>query len=457
VQDAVSTKLSVVIRYSVQALLGVALMLFMSWRLALAIVLAVLILVGVSLLFIRNLRGAARAYQDRLSIYVAYVAEVFGGIKVVRNLGASEQVLERARGLNSAVSSSGERRIVWGAAFSSGASALLNILLLLVAGYGASLVFAGDLTLDQFIAFILYGAIVAVSFSFLLGAYGDLIQGLGGLERVLLLIGDAVNSESHFEGVDTDKAALFKGLGGMALEFSGVTFSYPLAPSESVLEDLSVRIGSGEFVGVVGPSGCGKSTLAQLILGLYQPQRGVISLGDLPLGEFSAGGISNFVSWVPQEPMLFDCSVIDNLLLGNPGLLRDEALKVLLSWGFLDFVEQLALRFDTVLGERGASLSGGQRQRLAIARALLRRPKVLILDEATAGLDSELEELVFKVVRGYLPEATVVVISHRLSSVSGADRILVIEDGRIVQSGTHRQLLMEGGIYQRYYQRQGLG
>ncbi len=458
VQDAVSTKLSVIIRYSVQALLGVVLMLFMSWRLTVAIVLAVLLLVCVSLLFVRNLRGAARGYQDRLSSYVAYVAEVFGGIRVVRNLAASEQVLERANLLNSAVSRSGERRITWGAAFSSGASALLNVLLLLVAGYGATLVCAGDLTIDQFIAFILYGAIVAVSFSFLIGAYGDLVQGLGGLERVLSLIGDAVNSQSSVERANSDRTINFKSDKGLELEFSGVTFSYPLSPNDLVLDEISFKIASGEFVGFVGPSGCGKSTLAQLLLGLYRPQKGVISLGGIALSEVAAFEISKLVTWVPQEPTLFDCSVIDNLLLGSPNLLRDEVLKLALSWGFLDFVEQLEFKFDTVLGERGASLSGGQRQRLAIARALLRQPKVLILDEATAGLDSELEERVFKVIRGYLPDATVVVISHRLASVSGASRIFVIDGGRVAQSGTHSELLADGGgIYQRYCHRQGLG
>jgi ABC-type multidrug transport system fused ATPase/permease subunit len=166
--------------------------------------------------------------------------------------------------------------------------------------------------------------------------------------------------------------------------------------------------------------------------------------------------LRQLVAWVPQEPTLFGFTVIENLLLGNPLLLRDEALKTLRSWDFLDFIETLELGFDTLLGENGTLLSGGQRQRLAIARALLRRPALLLLDEATSGLDSETERQVLQAIRSHVPLVTLVVISHRLSTVRDADTIYVLTEGRVVESGTHQELTSNTGLYRQYAERQTL-
>jgi ATP-binding cassette subfamily B protein len=457
VQDAVSVKLSVILRYGLQVLFGVLLMLCMSWKLTAAIVASVVLIVGSSLLFVSRLRLASRNYQDALARFTSFASEVFGGVKIIRALGAVEQLIRRAETTNKAACELGERRIFWSAGFSSGASALLNILLLCVAWYGITLVMSGALPLNELAAFVLYGAIVAVSFSFLLGAYGDLIQGLGGLERVLQLV-DPEGGEgvSDFSSSAIEDRLKTPQNGGVAVTCEGLTFAYPGREDQPALQGLTCNIQAGSFTAFVGPSGSGKSSLVQLLCKLYQPQVGQITLNQEPISEVSDAHLRQLVAWVPQEPTLFGFTVIENLLLGNPLLLRDEALKTLRSWDFLDFIETLELGFDTLLGENGTLLSGGQRQRLAIARALLRRPALLLLDEATSGLDSETERQVLQAIRSHVPLVTLVVISHRLSTVRDADTIYVLTEGRVVESGTHQELTSNTGLYRQYAERQTL-
>lgn len=459
VQEAVSVKLSVIIRYGLQVVFGIILMLFMSWKLTAAIVVSVLILVGVSLLFVSALRAASRRYQDALARFTSFASEAFSGVKIVRVLAAQEQLLKSAAISNSEALLNGERRVLWGAGFSSGASALLNLLLLCVAWYGVTLVIGGVLPLNELAAFVLYGAIVAVSFSFLLGAYGDLMQGLGGLERVVQLID---NGESDDGDASDEKSIASSNLltvpqsSGAQVVCHGVSFSYPGRSEQLALQGFSCVLAAGSYTAFVGPSGSGKSSLVQLICKLYNPQSGEITLNGVSLNKLPDSFIRQQIAWVPQEATLFGFTVLENLLLGNPLLLRDEALKILNGWEFLDFVQTLEFGFDTKLGEHGTLLSGGQRQRLAIARAVLRKPALLILDEATSGLDSETEAHVNRVIRQHLPEATVMVISHRLATVKNADTIYVLSEGRVLDSGTHDQLISKPGLYRQYVEMQGL-
>ena len=204
----------------------------------------------------------------------------------------------------------------------------------------------------------------------------------------------------------------------------------------------------------MGPSGAGKSSLIQLILSFYLPAEGEISVGGVSLKEINSIELRTRVAWVPQEPLLFGFSIFENLVLGNPMAKRHETLETLNRWGFLDFIDRLPQGIDTQLGEYGSQLSGGQRQRLAIARALLRRPSVLLLDEATSALDSELEEKILSVIQSELRAATVLVVSHRITSVRSADRIIVMSDGRIIEQGSHDELVRREGLYKLYTDRQ---
>jgi len=458
VQDLVSVKLSILARYGIQVVFGVVLMVAMSWRLTAATVISVGFIVGVSLLFVGCLRRASRMYQSELAHFTSFAAECFSGIKVIRALGAQEHVVAAAEQRNTATRDAGENRVWWSASFSSGVSALLNIVLLLVAWYGLSLVGIGTLPLNELAAFTLYGAIVAVSFSFCIGAYAECMQGLGGLERVFELIGTA--KQETTQPLFKRQRAVSGMVSAVGVRCRELSFRYPDRPSQLVLDSFSCSIEAGSVVGVVGPSGCGKSTFVQLLCRLYRLDIGAIDLlldnQIVSLDDISEQQLRRLIAWVPQEPHLFGFSIIDNLMLGEVELERDEVLKLIQTWEFLDFIAPLVNGADTLLGESGTLLSGGQRQRLAIARALLRKPALLILDEATSGLDSETEAAVMRAIRQYIPHATIIIVSHRLATVAKADTIIVIEQGKVVQQGSHAQLSAIAGVYQQYSQHQAL-
>ena len=450
VQDAASIKLSVILRYGLQVVLGTALMAWMSWRMTAAIVVSVLCMAAVSSVFVRSLRAASRAYQASLAALTAFAAECFSGAKIVQALGAQESASRSFVGMSRDVLREGQRRVRVSASFSSGAGLLLNLLLLVVLWYGIRLVASTQLPLSSLAAFALYGAIVAVSFSFLVSAYAELVQSLAGLERVFQLMagqaGDAARRERGAQRIES-----------VQVDLHDVSFSYPSRPTTPVLDHLSFSLRAGATTGLVGPSGSGKSSIAQLLLKLYAPTAGRLLVNGVDIQELGEDAIRGSVAWVPQEPCLFGFSVIENLLFGNERLTRDEAQRTARSWGFLSFIDELPDGFDSKLGEHGSQLSGGQRQRLAIARALLRNPSLLILDEATSGLDSETEAQVLRAARAALPTATLLVISHRLSTVREAELIVVLNEGRVFEQGSHHELRSRPGLYQEYASRQALG
>jgi ATP-binding cassette subfamily B protein len=243
---------------------------------------------------------------------------------------------------------------------------------------------------------------------------------------------------------------------GPTIALHNVTLTYPSRPDVKVLQDLSLVIQGGKKTALVGPSGSGKSSVVQAILKFYAVESGRITLDERDLLQLPEQELRATIAWVPQEPQLFGFTIYENLIFGNPDAPSEQILSVVESWGFMDFLSTLPKGIHTSLGEQGTQLSGGQRQRLAIARALLRRPRVLILDEATSGLDSETEELVLNAVGDYLPQATILVISHRLATICRSDAILVVEAGHLVAQGTHAELRTQPGLYSEYVARQAL-
>jgi ATP-binding cassette subfamily B protein len=448
VQDLVSVKLSVVLRYGIQVILGTFLMIWMSWQMTAAIVGSVVCMIAVSGACVRSLRTASRRFQSELAGLTAFAAETFAGIKVVRAFGAEKAIDRVFLGMSREVLEAGQGRARVSAGFSSGASLLLNLLLLAVLCFGINLVRHERLPVNDLAAFALYGSIVAVSFAFLVNAYSEVVQGLAGLDRVFELC----EAESPRGGTLSEVISL----AGPAISFEEVSFAYPSRPDTVVLDKLSLTIAAGSTVGIMGPSGAGKSSIVQLILKFYEGKAGVILVNGVELSAISNKELRSKVAWVPQDPLLFGVSLYENLTLGGVAIARSELETRIQSWGFLDFITELPGGLDMVLGEHGTQLSGGQRQRIAIARAILRNPRLLLLDEATSGLDSILEERVLKVVKTHLPDSTVIIVSHRLSSVRAADSILMINEGRVVEQGSHSELQRAGGLYQHYAERQGL-
>ena len=462
VQDLVAVRISVVVRYAVQVACGTALMVWMSWKLTAALLLSVVVMVGASYTFIQFLRAASKNYQNSLAELSSFAHECFSHAKTLLVLGAQGWALHtfdesNSRGARSVFTRGKERGFI-SAAFTSSASLLLNILMLVVFWYGITLVMAGALPLSDFTAFALYGAIVAVSFSFLVSSYAEVVQASGGVERIFTVISEAAaveKSKAHLATKRINDSSTTVAC-GTAISLYNVSFAYAGAQERMVLQIPDLSIQKGCTTALIGPSGTGKSTLVALLLGLYKPTIGTVSIFGEDIVTIGAKRLPEIIAWAPQEPTLFSRSILENLSIGNPILSTSEITEKVSKWRFLDFIKDLPNGIQTVLGKDGVQLSGGQKQRISVARAILRNPRILVLDEATSGLDSTTEAEVLKVIREELPEATVLVISHRLATTRIASEVIVLEGGAVVQHGTHENLKMAPGLYQRYIEQQTL-
>jgi ATP-binding cassette subfamily B protein len=446
-QDAVSVRLSVFVRYSIQVIVGTILMAALSPILTVTLLVIVPLLVGLSLLLGRKLRRVSRAQQETLGVSAAIAQESFEAARLVRAFNREQFEVARYSDSNSQVLSLGLARAATASFFSSFVSFLLNVAIVGVLVYGVHLVEIEQLSIGDLTAFLLYGVIVAVSFAFLAGGYSDLLQSLGATDRVfeVLELGEprlqkATRADIHIRGG--------------RYEFNHVSFSYPSRPDIEVLHSLSLTIPEGKTTALVGPSGAGKSTIVNLMLGLYDPSQGEILVDGTDITTIDTKSLRQHIALVPQEQALFATTIAENLRYGKESASDEELLRACEQVNLRDFIESLPQGLHTMIGERGTQLSTGQKQRLAIARALLRDPKILILDEATSALDSENEHLVQQALSTVLKGRTAVVIAHRLATIKGADQVVVLEQGRLVQQGTHESLSRESGLYRQLVERQ---
>ena len=395
------------------------------------------------ILYGRAVRRLSRTNQDRIADTSALAGEVLNAVQTVQ--ASTQEVIERKR-FSDAVEvafKTANRRNMARAVLTAFVISLISAAIVCVLWVGAHQVLSRQLTGGQLSEFVLYAVLVSGSVGALSEIWGDLQKAAGATERLVELL--ALEASVKPPAQPRAISAPAKG----AVRFETVGFHYPLRPELRALEGFSLQVEPGEVVALVGPSGAGKSTVFQLLLRFYDPERGRILFDGVPLTETDPKDLRRHIAIVPQEVVLFSGTVAENIRYARPEASDAEVEAAAQAASALEFINALPQRFETRLGERGVTLSGGQRQRLAIARAVLRNAPLLLLDEATSALDSESELAVQGALERLMHTRTTLVIAHRLSTVQSADRIIVMEDGRIVAQGSHAELIRQGGLYAR--------
>ena len=443
IEQVVGTTVSVALRNMVMGIGGIAYLFTLSPKLTGGILLGIPVIIMPIVLLGRRLQKVARSSQDRVADIGATTSEQLGAMKIVQAFGQEDREAARFESAVEATFATAKRRIRLRAIMTAIVIGLLFGAITTLLWYGAEGVAAGTITGGTIAAFVLTGGLVAGAFGALTEVYGDLLRAAGAAER----LSELLNAEASIAPPAQPRAFPEPPRG--TLEFAHVEFHYPTRPDAPALHDFSLAIQPRETVAIVGPSGAGKSTLFQLAERFYDPQAGQVLLDGVALTDADPADIRARIAMVPQETVIFAASARDNLRYGNWDATDDELWDAARAANAEEFLRKLPDGLDTFMGEGGARLSGGQRQRVAIARALLRRAPLLLLDEATSALDAESEKLVQDALETLMHDRTTVVIAHRLATVRAADRIIVMDDGRIVEEGKHDALVAADGLYAR--------
>lgn len=443
-QSVIGSSLSMFLRNALMVIGGIVLLFITNPKLTSIVVVALPLVLAPILIFGRRVRSLSRESQDRVADVGSYVSEALGQIKTVQAYNHQQQDKQRFARTAEEAFETARKRILQ-------RSWLITLVIVLVLGAVAVMLWVGGMDVidgtissGELAAFVFYALIVGSAFGTLSEVIGELQRAAGAAER----ISELLQAKSQITPPASDLLRLPERVIGQ-LELESVSFAYPSRPERNALDNLTLTIKPGETLALVGPSGAGKSTLFDLLLRFYDPQQGRVLLDGSPIAQLDPGDLRRCFALVSQTPALFFGSVEENIRYGNPGATMEQVEAAARIAHAHEFILQMADGYQTHLGDGGLGLSGGQRQRLAIARALLVDAPILLLDEATSALDAQSEHLIQEALPSLMKGRTTLVIAHRLATVQNADRIAVIDQGRLVAIGTHQQLIASNPLYAR--------
>ncbi len=443
IQSVVGTSISMALR-NVLLFLGGLVMLFVTSPKLSSIIIGLLVLTVLPIvIFGRRVRKLSRDSQDRVADASAMAGEILNAMPTVQAFTHENLEAKRFGGSVEGAFSTAMRRIQARAFLTMLAIVLVFGTIVFVLWLGAHAVLEGTMTGGDLGQFILYASIVAGAIGALSEVMGEAQRAAGATERLLELL----SVRSDIQNPAQPQALPPRAANGAALSLAEVSFCYPSRPDTLALDHVTLDIKPGETIAVVGPSGAGKTTLFQMLLRFYDPQSGAIRLDGTDIRLLDLHTLRGAIGIVPQDTVIFSADAMENIRYGRADATDQEVIQAARLAAAHEFIERLPNGYKSFLGERGVRLSGGQRQRIAIARALLKNPPLLLLDEATSALDAESERLVQGALEAAMVGRTTIIIAHRLATVQRADRIIVMEDGKIVETGTHQSLVALGGIY----------
>lgn len=437
-QELLMTTLAEFLRQWLTIIIATIVIFFTSPKLAIIMLSIVPVVLILTIIFGKAIKKLSKNAQDAAAESNSILGDALTGIKNVKSFANETYELSRYGKTNDTIKRLSIKGAVWRGLFA--AFIILGMFgsVSVVIWQGVLLLQQGELAIDEFVRFILFTIFLGASFGGVGTLFGSIQKAIGATERIM----DIISQEVEENKMNTEEKTIAGNV-----TFENVNFNYETRPDTPVISHLNLIVKEGQNIAIVGPSGAGKSTLASLLLRFYNPTSGNILFDGISAKEFNLQNLRSSMAIVPQEVMLFAGTIKENIAYGNTEATEEQLLEAAKNANAFNFIKAFPDGFDTLVGDRGIQLSGGQKQRIAIARAVLKDPKILILDEATSSLDSESEQLVQEALELLMKGRTTFVIAHRLSTIKKADKIIVLDKGELVESGTHEELVNLGGVY----------